>query len=169
MYIYIFVCVYMQRKRSSVAVGGSSLSVFEEGDGCDASSAVLDFCGVSAAQQVLVGLQPRKDRKTDKAARGIKRQTKFSSLPLDDSGKIIIPEDEEEEDEEKQQNECKKLSTCCCCSCCCCCCPCCCYSSAAAAAVLAAAAAVLAAAAAVLAAVAAAPSSYAIIATSCRC
>ncbi|CDJ27714.1 uncharacterized protein EMH_0092020 [Eimeria mitis] len=86
-----------RRKRHSVPSSGQSLSVFEAADGVDATSAVLDFCGVSAARQILVGMQPQKDRKTHAAARGIKRETKFSLLPLDETGKIIIQEEEEEE------------------------------------------------------------------------
>ena len=58
---------------------------------------MLDFCGVSAAQQILVGMQPRKDRRTEKAERGEKRETKFDRLKMNQEGKIIIEEDEEEE------------------------------------------------------------------------
>lgn len=44
-----------------------------------------------------MGMQPRKDRRTEKAERGEKRETKFDRLKMNQEGKIIIEEDEEEE------------------------------------------------------------------------
>ncbi|OEH76144.1 hypothetical protein cyc_04214 [Cyclospora cayetanensis] len=94
-----------RRKRQSTGASSSgNLCIFEDGDGADASSAVLDFCGVSAAQQILVGMQPRKDRKTENAGRGAKRERKFSQVKVNEDGKIVI-EDEEENDGQETQGK----------------------------------------------------------------
>ena len=71
--------------------------MFEGGEGRGAASAVLDFCSASAAQQILVGMQPSKDRKTDRAQRGQTREQKFSRVKFSEDGKILIEEDEDED------------------------------------------------------------------------
>ncbi|KAL8437407.1 hypothetical protein ACSSS7_001002 [Eimeria intestinalis] len=89
-----------QRKRQASSVPAGGLCVFEGADGADASSAVLDFCSVSAAQQILVGMQPRKDRRTEQAERGAKRERKFSMVKVNEEGKIVIEEEEEDAQDE---------------------------------------------------------------------
>ncbi|KAL8454319.1 hypothetical protein Emag_001478 [Eimeria magna] len=90
-----------QRKRQASSLPAGGLCVFEGAEGADASSAVLDFCSVNAAQQILVGMHPRKDRKTEQAERGAKRESKFSRVKVNEEGKIVIEEEEEGVEDEK--------------------------------------------------------------------
>lgn len=97
------VCALQRKRQQLQGRGASGLCVFEGADGEEASSAVLDFCGASAAQQILVGMQPAKDRKTAGASRGERREAKFSKVKVNKEGKIVIEEEDEEDDSQQQK------------------------------------------------------------------
>lgn len=77
--------------------------MFEGFEGSTASLGVLDFCGRSAAQQILLRSHPTKDRKTEAAGRGETRENRFESVKVNGDGKIVIEEGEEQQ--EKTGNE----------------------------------------------------------------